>query len=328
MKKLLLICSLAFLALSAFTQSNIPNGDLESWYRVTITGTSVNYDDPGVGPADNWLATLNGLNAIPAPIGPGPLTVFKTDDKYSGTYAARLTSQYFLISAFDSVFIPGMLGTATLDIAKYRAILGRSCQGCKPVKLNGYYKFESVNGDSCTAVILVSKWNSSTKKRDTIGFGRKFFKNNVTTYTAFEVPVNYNYLSSALPPDSMTLLFVSSGGFNVISFTQSHGQPGSTMYVDALSLDYPAGIQQVLMPEISVNAYPNPASDILHIDLNKEVKNGSFEVYNSAGKLVGSYGMPHIVNTIPVSSLTNGTYFFRLISGKELMNTGSFVIKK
>jgi hypothetical protein len=100
------------------------------------------------------------------------------------------------------------------------------------------------------------------------------------------------------------------------------------MYVDDLTLDYPNGIQQVVMPEVAVTAYPNPATDILHIDLSKEVKSGSLDVFNAAGKLVGSYSLSAKTNTIPVYSLVNGAYYYRLTSGKDLLNTGSFVIKK
>jgi hypothetical protein len=182
-----------------------------------------------------------------------------------------------------------------------------------------------VNGDSCAAVILVSRWNATAKKRDTVGFGKMVQRNAVSTYTQFDVPVNYTGTGAI---DTMTLLVVASAGFNVVNFTGSVGQEGNTMYVDDLMLEYPAGIEQVLMPEITVNVYPNPASDLLRVDLNKEVKNCFLEIYSTGGKLTGSYGISGKNNTIPVYSLANGAYYFRLISGKDLLNTGTFVIKK
>ena len=271
------------------------------------------------------MATLNSLAAVPPTAGgPGPVTVFKTTDSHSGTYAAKGVSANFPLGPV-TIFIPGMIGTAVMDMVGVKALLGKPCPDCKPSHLKGYYKFEPVGGDSCAAVILLSKWNPTAKKRDTIGYGKMVQRSAVSTYTQFDIPVNYSGTGTV---DTMTLLVVSSAGFNVINFMGSVGKVGNTMYVDDLTLDYPSGIQQVLMPEVNVRIYPNPASDILHIELSKAVKNGAFEVYNSAGKQVCSYGVSQTANTVPVYSLVNGTYYFRLISGKELVNTGSFVIKK
>jgi hypothetical protein len=331
MKHLLTFVLLALAMNSAFSQSNIlkenvqiPNGDFENWYHVVVNPT-LEYDDIGTGPTDNWTATLNSLAAVP-PIagGPGPVTVFKSTDKYAGNYAAKAVSANFPLGPV-TIFIPGMIGTAQMDMVGVRALLGKPCADCKPSHFKGYYKFEPVNGDSCAAVILLSKWNTVTKKRDTIGYGKMVQHNAVSTYTQFDITVNYTGSGTV---DTMTMLVVSSGGFNVVNFLGSVGQVGSTMYVDNLTLDYPSGIQQVLMPEVAVSVYPNPASDILHIDLSKEVKAGSFEVYTSSGKLAGSYSVSQKSNTIPVYSLVNGLYYFRLVSGTELLNTGSFVVNR
>jgi hypothetical protein len=324
MKRLFTLVLLVLALNSVWSQTNVPNGDFENWYNVVVSPT-LNYEDLGTGPADNWMATLNSLAAVPPTAGgPGPITVYKTDDKYSGSWAAKAVSANFPLG-YVTVFIPGMIGTAVMDMAGIRALLGKPCADCKPLRFKGYYKFEPVNGDSCAAVILLSRWNSTAKKRDTIGYGKMVQHSPVTHYTAFDIPINYTGTGSV---DTMTMLLVSSAGFNGISFMECHGEVGSTMYADGLSLEYPAGIQQVLMPEVGVNVYPNPASDILRIQLSKEVKDGSLAVYNSAGKLIGTFGVSQIKNTIPVYSLVNGTYYFRLMAGKNMLNTGSFVIKR
>jgi len=325
MKQMITLVLLALAMNSVYAQSNVPNGDFENWYNVVVSAT-LNYDELGTGTADNWMSTLNSLAAVPPTAGgPGPVTVFKTTDAYSGTYAAKAISKNFPFGAGISIFIPGMIGTAVMDMVGVKALLGKPCAGCRPLHFKGFYKFEPVNGDSCAAVILLSKWNTTTKKRDTIGFGKMVRNTPVTHYTEFDIPVNYTGSGSA---DSMTMLIVASAGFDVINFVASQGQEGNTMYVDALSLEYPLGIQQALMPEVGVNVYPNPASDILNVSLSNEVKDASFAIYNAAGKLVGTFGLSQASNQIPVYSLVNGVYYFRLISGKELVNTGSFVIKK
>lgn len=331
MKRLFTIIFLASAISAAFAQSKnhnedfqIPNGGMENWYNVVIN-PALNYDDLGTGPTDNWLGTLNSLAAVPQTAGgPGPVTVFKVTDNHSGTYAAKVVSANFPLGPV-TIFIPGMIGTAVLNNQAVSAILGKPCADCKPSRLRGYYKFEQVNGDSCVALILLSKWNSSAKKRDTIGYGKMVQHTPVSTYTEFDVPVNYISNGSV---DTMTVLVVASAGLNVVEFTQSQGQPGNTIYVDDLRVDYPSGIQQMLMPEVNVTVYPNPAADVLHIALSKEVKDGTFKVYDAAGKQVGSFRTTQKDNNIGVSGLTSGSYYFRLTSGNDVLNTGTFVINK
>jgi hypothetical protein len=324
MKRFFTLVLLAVALNSAYSQSNIPNGDFENWYNVVLSAT-LNYDELGTGPTDNWISTLNSLAAVPPTAGgPGPVTVFKTTDKYSGTYAAKAVSANFPLGPV-SIFIPGMIGTAVMDMVGVKALLGRPCADCKPLHLKGYYKFEPVNNDSCAAVILLSRWNATAKKRDTVGYGRWVQKSPVTHYTEFDVPVNYTGTGAV---DTITILVVSSANFDVVSFVGSQGEVGNTMYVDALSLEYSAGIEQALMPEVGVSLFPNPTSDVLNIRLSKEIRHGSFDIYNGSGKLMGSFNASSLESTIPVYSLVNGTYYFRLKEEGKLLNTGSFVIKK
>ncbi len=331
MKHLFTIVLFCMALNSAFAQTKsandnfvIPNGGFETWYNVVV-GPSLNYDDIGTGPADNWMATLNSLMAVPASAGgPGPVTVFKSTDAHTGGFAAKAVSANFPLGPI-TIFIPGMLGTAKMDMIGVRALLGKPCPDCKPSRFKGYYKFEPVNGDSCTAVILLSKWNSSAKKRDTIGYGKMVEHSAVGTYTPFDIQINYSGTGTV---DTMTMLVVSSAGFNVKNFTGSVGQPGNTMYVDDLTLDYPSGIQQVFSHEVSVVVYPNPASDLLHIDLSKDVRGGSIEIYTLEGTKISTHAVSSTTNTIPVNNLGAGSYFYRLMAGNEMLNTGTFVVNK
>lgn len=324
MKKLFLVAMTLLLFHSGYSQQQIPNGDLENWYNVPVSGT-LNYDQPGTGPTDNWLATLNELASVPAPIGPGPVTVFKTTDAHGGTYAAKLVSQNFTMFPSD-IFIPGMLGTCQMVMTETRALIGRACADCKPVKFTGYFKYEPVSGDSAAAVVLLSKWNTTTKHRDTLGVGFFLIKDAVNEYTKFEIPVYY--FTSEVASDSISVLCVASAGFNAVSFTQGRGQVGSTLYIDDLALEYASGISQSLMPEVGVKTYPNPASRMMHVELSKQVRNGVFEMYDASGRQVGSVSCAQLKNIIAVDKLTAGTYYFRLVEGETLLNTGSFTVIK
>jgi hypothetical protein len=106
------------------------------------------------------------------------------------------------------------------------------------------------------------------------------------------------------------------------------GQVGSTMYVDDLVLENSNGIQQSLMPEVGVKSWPNPASSVLHIELSQPLKAGTFEVYDATGKHAATFAITGTTMELPVSGLSTGTWYFRLMEGKSLYNTGSFVIAR
>jgi hypothetical protein len=322
MKQLFTFFLFAFLV-SAGNAQTIPNGSLESWDSLHSQTTTAYWWQPSyVG--INWMGTLNSLVGLSVSVGgPGPETCIRTTDSYSGTYAAKLVSRPLILGT-TSVFIPGMLGTAIMNMGGISAWLGNPCPGCKPLHFKGYYKFEPVNGDSCTIVALVSRWNSQTHQRDTIAYNALIQTQPVSTYTPFDLQLAYE--NSAIP-DSLTLLMISSAGFNIHNFMGCTGQEGSTMYVDEVSLEYPMGIEQSLMPEVSVRIFPNPATENITVELSGRLENGCMEIFSMDGKLLKTVHVNDLKATISVSTLPAGSYFFKLRDGAHLMNTGSFIIK-
>jgi len=81
------------------------------------------------------------------------------------------------------------------------------------------------------------------------------------------------------------------------------------------------------MPDVAVKIYPNPVKESMTIEFSKQV-NGAFEVYTIDGKQILIFGIKGIKSSIPVSSLSNGTYFFKLKDGNHVVNSGSFVVQR
>ena len=310
--------ALIMVGVAAFSQSNLPNGDMEGWHDVTLGTVTYTQID---GPLFN---TLNELAAIPPPIGPGPITVDKVSDAHSGSWAAKLHSEVLPFFPTD-IFIPGMMGFTQLDMLNNGIKLGKPCPGCKPIKFYGWYKFEQVNGDSCAAVLVATKWNTTLNKKDTIGYCRTDFKVPQSAWTYFEMPVNY---SGTDTPDSLLILLVSSGGFSAINLQAGIGQVGNTMYVDDISIDYPLGVSQVLMPEIGVKTYPNPAKESMTVELTQRIPGGMIDLFDMEGRLVSSQTLEGTVNTVNVNGLVQGQYHYKVMSGKTIQNTGFFMISK
>ena len=174
MKRLL---PLVLLCLTGLLNSQITsNTSFEMW---TNTG---NYEEPSGGWTTlNKLRDLGSLN---------PVTVSKTTDSYSGTYAARLETKE--ITGFGTL-IGGLLAAGIFDnnaSPGQNVKLGQPYTE-RPLNFDVYYKYTSVNSDSAAFYLALTKWNSSTSSRDTIGEAFYTEYNTVSAYTQLNIPINY-----------------------------------------------------------------------------------------------------------------------------------------
>ncbi|NVO01248.1 MAG: PCMD domain-containing protein [Bacteroidetes bacterium] len=213
---------------------NITGGCLDQWANVDD-----GYGNVWMEPVGGFLGTLNQLYSLPASLGgPGPLTVDSTIDKYSGIYAAKLTTKMFSPTGTNNILIPGLLGAANLDIANQTIHIGKPYTQ-KPTSFQGYFKYAPVNGDSALIEVYIHKYNVALHKRDTIGYVRKTYNTTVSNYTAFNLALNYNPAYASLTPDSVSILMVSSAGINLNSLQNCVGQVGSTLWIDEVSFILP-----------------------------------------------------------------------------------------
>jgi len=211
-----LTCIIATTSIGAQTQ--IPNGDLEDWMLISGTGNFRNYEEPTGG----WSS---GNGAIHIAMNTDPLTT-KVTDAVSGMYAAKLTSgKIFNLLASGSLFT----GTFSLNISNPESSAKRGIPFTdRPLRFKGWYKYQSVDGDSGTLYATLSKWDGS--KRVVIGEARRMQYTSLENWTEFDL--EFAYLSGDTP-DTIAVVFASSAnGANLV------GSVGSTMYVDNLSLVY------------------------------------------------------------------------------------------
>lgn len=212
---------------------NITGGCLDQWYMATD-----GYNHVWMEPAGEFLRTLNYLTSLPPGAGgPGPLTTDSTSDSYSGSHAALLITKSFSPNG-TPILIPGLIGTDSLDITIQNIRLGKRYTQ-KPLNFQGYYKYQPVDGDSALVSVLLSKYNVSASKRDTIGWVRQIYKNTVNTYTFIDLPIYYNPIYATYTPDSLTLLICSSAGINFVDVFNCKGQVGSRMWIDEISFVMP-----------------------------------------------------------------------------------------
>jgi len=318
MKKLATLFILIFIGFSSFGQSSLVNGNFEGWFfAYHPTHAQQGFYEPQ-GP---FFHTLNILDTIALPPG---LTCYRTDSAHSGNYAARVITKKISLMG---VIIPGVVGNLQINWEGMKAVLGEPFEwATKPSRFQGYYMSFPVNNDSSAAIILLSKWNTTSHQRDTIAYTRLVFHGTVNTYTLFDEPINY--IVPDIMPDSITVLLLSCGGYNASYMMGSVGEVGSQAYFDDVTLTDIAGFQYMLMPEVNVKLSPNPTSGSMKVELSETIKNSVFEVYNLQGKKLNQFSLNGSSNTIHVGELSNGAYYFKVTQEGKVLNSGSFMVTK
>lgn len=176
-----------------------------------------------------WTST----NGISAQINLTTLT--QSTNAQNGTYAAKLTT----VSVLGPIIGPAILFTGRFKTYNidYTDILKNAELGVpftmKPKTLNGYYNYSPTNGDSALASVLLTKYNTGTSSRDTVGYGEFVVKTKVSNYTAFSVSIDYTYANGTEIPDSVLVMFASSKGIEGLK-----GEVGSTLYIDNCGFNY------------------------------------------------------------------------------------------
>lgn len=136
-----------------------------------------------------------------------------------------LTGNFGNLSQLVSVFAGVDLNTLIAGgISLNGEIMGR---------MTGYYKYASaVGGDNGGVLLLGSKYNSATHRRELVGVGYTTALTDVSNYTPFEI--NYSPLSEIdstytyVQADSLVIMLLSSAN--------TSPQQGSSLYLDNLQL--------------------------------------------------------------------------------------------
>ena len=299
MRYLLNYFLLFFLSFSGYCQTLIPESGFENW---TQTGT---YEEP----TGNWWTSLNALKSLG-----GPVTLSKTTDIHSGNYAAKLETKQW-----GTLIIPGLLVSGRFVTAAPFILQGKPFTD-KPIKFKGYYKYISVNNDSAALFAMITKYNSSTLKRDTIAFAQKAILTTTNTYTPFEI--NFVY-SLSTTPDSIDIVFSSSAaGANFA------GQVGSTLFIDDIMLEYSTGIVESLTPEAAITLFPSPSKVNIDVKINTSHQYPlHYLIYSFDGKLAATGNIENNKTCISTLLMNAGNYILNVYSKNELLGSKKFIIE-
>lgn len=230
--------------MSVFTTESyqeVPNLNFESW-----TKGGKNWYANSDASDSYWASGNSGVTSFLAGSN-DPITVcVEGDDAYKGKAAkmSTITGVTLVKSAAGNLFIGSYktnMGNPSASVS-----FGRPYTGARPVKLSGYYKYvpkptnegsqpsaAELPMDECN--IYIRLWDASG---NVIGFGEFIGKEEITTYTPFEIEVIYS--DEKAKPAKMTIVATSShygGNFSGSTVVGRVGA-GSTLWVDEFELSY------------------------------------------------------------------------------------------
>lgn len=293
MKKITTSAVLLLLAVLSNAQA-IPNGGFEAWTNNII------YEEP------NEWTTLNFFSAFGLPV-----TVT------SGTPAPEGSKYAHLETVGDPNIadtVAAIIFSGNMNLATQSGSLGFPVTSMANY-LNGKYRYSSSGGNDLGAGgLFFTKWNTATSMQDTVGIGEIFFDTDQTGWANFSIEV---VPLSALIPDSCTIVFVSS-----ISDTP---EPGAYLDLDDLQFSAVSAVEEATTSAQFV-IYPNPAEDVLNLDLTAFGSNTRLQVsiINMNGALISNQSMMSTLQTIDISAWPTGAYFIRIDDGKQIQ-TNSFI---
>jgi hypothetical protein len=142
----------------------------------------------------------------------------------------------------------------------------------------------------------------------------------------FIIPIPEQYRSEFF--NRIRILFVASAGVNFEHLDQCEGQKGSTLWIDNIKLLYGSnGIQQNCLSTLKANLFPNPATDVLHIELNESFA-GNIAVYDFSGRKIMEQNMNGNQCQLNTSTLPSGNYIYKLMNENTIFAQGKFVVTK
>lgn len=283
MKNIFIVALLVTSSIHAIAQ--IPNNSFENW---TTIGA---YSDP-----DNW-GTLNTLTTTS-----GVYTAMKGTGGASGGGASYIKIVSRTITGLGTV--PGIVVSGTLDPSTYKASGFPFIE--QPASLTGAWQYMASGSDQGFISILLTKWNSTLNKRDTIAYKKQLLSGMAMSWANFTIPLTY--FSTNLPDSALIIL--SASGTTPVS--------NSYMYADKLAFSGTVAGLNVKNTAMKTSVYPNPAGNKLFIE-NLPARVEKIEIVDIVGKAILIKN--ENINEIDISSYQSGMYILKVYSeGKVLSN--------
>jgi hypothetical protein len=270
--------------------AQIPNASFENWETKTIMGKQIT--EPTGWYTTNWGSILSNA----------PVNVTKTSEAHEGNFAMKLSNlanEDRIVANASSISMKG------IEFIDKFPING------KPTSLKGFFKYKYSSKDTCIITVMLYKDGNN------IGFGQFSTDSLTTNYTAFNADIAYYLTDSTDKPDSASIFIWAASIFS----DETPWNPSVELWIDALSF-YPAlttSVAKIKKDEPSFTMYPNPATNLLHIQLKESASPTVIEIYDITGKALMNIttSEKQAKQSIDISELKRGIYFVYVQSGNE-----------
>jgi len=292
MKKITFILTL-LIAITINSKSQIPNNGFESW------STYGNCMKP-----DGWYCTNDFLDTTGSYFG-----ITRSNDHYPaavGSYSLKIENNTSLVPAWGSMGLAWSGGANGCNYPAFK-IIGHPTSFC------GYYKFLPENKDTMRIFICLYYHGVEVNQvslKDTV---------TVSNWASFTLP-----FSTYTDADSARIFFSSFNSDGAMAV-----QGNSVLYIDNLSFDnlITSAPEQPVQNNL-FNLYPNPASDMVTLDIDNPNKTGSIlNIYNAMGALVRTEVLRPNQRQINIRDLSDGIYMVA-VKSKDLTGNQKLVIQR
>ena len=278
--------------MSATSFAQIPNPGFENWTNVST------YSNP-----DGW-ATMNNTTTLA-----GVYTATKGTPGNPGSAYLKLTSKMV-----GSAVVNGIAVSGALDSINMKPKSGFP-MSTRPANLTGKWQ-HMISGNSQGSIqITLTRWDSGMKMRMNVGSGSTTLSGMAMSWASFSIPISY---TDGANPDTCVITMKASG---------NSPANGDYLWVDELSFTGTVtGIdseKQTFLNSVSIS--PNPAKDIISIDLDlKAPQQVRFEITDITGKLIQSKNIGYVQGQfkqqLDLTGVSKGTYLLKIIGehGNEI----------
>ncbi len=300
-KQILLGLSACSLTLAASAQWLVPNEGFENWTA------SSNYEEP-----------LNWHTANPFGSGLNVITASKDSiSKHGGNYSLKLESKTV---ALLSLTIPGVATTGDISINMQGSFTIKKGFPftASPTALTAYYRYAPMAQDSFEISVLLTKWNTSNNKRDTVATGRYASKSPQSSFAMLSVPVTYAL--TGVDPDSANII--------IMSDQIGYAMAGTTLNIDDIAFTGGnVGFRYLADILAETHAYPNPANSEVTLSLPSHAGKMKVSVFNAIGVKVKEFDTENTFSKIDVTSFPQGLYLYQIADMKNnILSAGKLTV--
>jgi hypothetical protein len=313
---------LAIFTLLGFYSHAQYSADFENWHNLMSTLTIPN----------GWNASDSLMKYFGALTNPGATFQAQVEKEMPGNGSAtaiKLTTKTHpgLPTILPAGVVPCIASNSKIDVdinTGEFTFTGGQAYTLSPTHATMWVKNNVVNGDSTSISIYL--YDNSDGGDSLVAVADTLLGANITNFTQITLPFYYNP-TPGFSPMVLRVVIASSGNF-IIDGTGAFANlnDGTSIVVDDINVVAPAGVTSLLTNGNHIDVYPTIATDFLHVDFKEAFTEPMvYSIIDMNGSIVLTSLLSEKKNNIDISSLSKGSYIYRLNKDSKPIQSGKFI---